>query len=92
MLLIMATLVVAIIFGFANSDYVLLKYFIGETELRLSILLISAFLCGLLLGVLLDAWILIRQRSRIRTLEKSVEATRTELSNLRNLPLKDLEQ
>ncbi len=91
-ILIVATLVVAIIFASINYTHVSLDYFIGEKELPLSILLIFAFLAGLLFGVLLDAWILYRQRSRIRSLERVAEARKKELANLRNLPLKDLEK
>ncbi len=91
-LLIMATLVVAIIFASINYTHVPLDYFLGEGEWPLSILLISAFLAGLLFGVLMDAWVLFRQRNRVKSLEKTVDANQTELDNLRNLPLRDLEK
>jgi uncharacterized membrane protein YciS (DUF1049 family) len=89
--LIMATLVVAIIFATVNYNRITLNYFIGKTDIPLSMLIFSIFLFGLLFGLLLDAWIMYRQRSRIRSLEKSVEAYKLELSNLRNMPLRDLE-
>jgi putative membrane protein len=91
-LLIMATLVVAIVFAAANYDLVTLDYLFGETELPLSILIIVSFLSGLVIGVLMDAWILYRQRARIHGLQKLVEANQKELDNLRSLPLRDLEQ
>jgi uncharacterized integral membrane protein len=89
--LIMATLVVAIIFTAANYDPVSLNYFTGKISLPLSILVLAVFLCGLLFGLLLDAWVMYRQRARIRSLEKLLDANKQELSNLRNLPLRDLE-
>ncbi|MBN1378399.1 MAG: DUF1049 domain-containing protein [Gammaproteobacteria bacterium] len=90
-LLIMATLVVAIIFATANYNHVTLYYFVGQTKLPLSILIFSVFLFGLLFGLMLDAWIMYRQRARIRSLEQLAAANQKELSNLRNLPLRDLE-
>ena len=91
-ILIMATLVVAIIFAWMNRSTVALNYLFGETEVGLYIVIYAMFLFGLLSGVLLDAWIMYRQRARIRKLEKAAEANQKELSNLRKLPLRDLKQ
>ena len=89
---IMATLVVAIIFAWMNRDVIALNYLLGKTEVGLYIVIYAMFLLGLFLGVLFDAWVLYRQRARIRKLEKTVDAYQKELSNLRKLPLQDLKQ
>lgn len=89
-ILIMATLVVAIIFAVINYGKVPVRYFFGETHAPLAILLFGAFLFGLLFGLALDSWLRLRQRARIRMLEKEKAATEAELNNLRKMPIKDL--
>jgi uncharacterized membrane protein YciS (DUF1049 family) len=87
----MATLVVAIIFGVVNFNAVTIDYLLGKSEVPLSILLFATFLLGLLFGISLDSWVLYRQRNRIHKLEKRAKMTEEELSNLRKMPLKDFE-
>lgn len=91
LILVVATLVVAIIFAVTNFDSVRVEFFGSETHTPLSVLLFAVFACGLVLGVALDAWILISQRRKIKNLEKTVEATTVELANLRKMPIKDLD-
>jgi uncharacterized membrane protein YciS (DUF1049 family) len=85
----MATLVVAIIFSTLNYSFVPLHYLFGETQLPLSVLLVSAFVGGFLAGLLLDLWIMYRQKARIHKIERQLKAYESEISNLRKLPLKD---
>jgi uncharacterized membrane protein YciS (DUF1049 family) len=88
-IVIMATLVVAIIFSTLNYNSVPIRYLLGETELPLSVLLVIAFIAGFFAGLLLDAWIMYRQKARIRKIERQLLAYESEISNLRKLPLKD---
>ncbi|HEY3488030.1 MAG TPA: LapA family protein [Gammaproteobacteria bacterium] len=85
----MATLVVAIIFSTLNFNSTSFHYLFGQAELPLSVLLVAAFIGGFIAGLLLDAWIMYRQKMRIRKLESQLAAYESELSNLRKLPLKD---
>jgi uncharacterized integral membrane protein len=86
----MATLVVAIIFAVTNYGKVPVKYFFGQSQVPLAVLLFGSFLLGLISGLALDAWLRHRQRMLIRRLEKEKAATEAELSNLRKMPIKDL--
>jgi uncharacterized membrane protein YciS (DUF1049 family) len=88
-ILIMATLVVAIIFSTLNYSAVPFHYLIAETRLPLSVLLVAAFLGGFIAGLLLDAWVVYRQKGRIRKLQHQLAGCESEISNLRKLPLKD---
>lgn len=90
-LLIMATLGVAIVFAVLNFDAVPFHFLLGETRASLSILLFGAFLAGLGFGLILDGWVMLQQRNRIRRLERQVRICQSELSNLRKLPLKDFD-
>jgi len=89
-ILIMATLVVAIIFAVINYGKVPVRFFFGESQVPLAVLLFGSFLFGLLFGLTLDAWLRFRQRTLIKKLEKEKAATEAELSNLRKMPIKDL--
>lgn len=89
LILIMATLVVAIIFSTLNYNFVSLHYLFGETQLPLSVLLVAGFVGGFITGLLLDGWVMYRQKVRIRRIERQLKAYESEISNLRKLPLKD---
>ena len=89
-LLVMATLVVAIIFLALNYAPVSVKYGLGEVKVSLSILLCGVFFVGILFGVGFEAFVIMRQRAHIKRLEKEKQAVETEISNLRNMPMKDL--
>src|SRR5687768_14394567 len=89
LILIMATLVVAIIFSSLNFNPVEIHYLFDRGTVSLSILLAAAFLGGFVLGLVFDAWALYRQRTLIRKLERQLKAYESEVSNLRKLPLKD---
>lgn len=89
-ILVMATLVVAIIFAITNFGKVPVRYFFGQSQVPLAILLFGSFLLGLMSGLAFDAWLRHRQRILIRRLEKEKAATEAELNNLRKMPIKDL--
>jgi uncharacterized membrane protein YciS (DUF1049 family) len=89
LILIMATLVVAIIFSSLNFNPVEIHYLFDRGSLPLAVLLAVAFILGFVLGLLFDAWMLYRQRVLVGKLERQVKAYESEVSNLRKLPLKD---
>ena len=89
-LTLMATLVVAIIFLTLNYTPVTLKYGLGEIKVSLSVLICVVFFLGVICGLGFEMFVIMRQRIYIRHLEKEKKATETEISNLRNLPMKDL--
>ena len=89
-ILVTLVLVVAIVFAVDNYQDVPIHWLMLRAEWPLSIILFGAFLLGLVLGIMLDAYKLWRQRGRIRHLEKTLTAAETELRDLRKSPLQDL--
>jgi uncharacterized integral membrane protein len=89
--IIIATLALAITFAFFNKTVIPFNYLLGEIKLPLYVLIFGSLLGGVLIGLMLDAMLLFRQKLRIRKLEKDKLSTETELSNLRKMPIKDLQ-
>lgn len=88
---IIAMLALAITFAFFNKATVPFNFLLGEIKLPLYVLLFGSLLCGVLIGLGLDAILLFRQKLRIRKLEKDKSSAEKELSNLRKMPIQDLQ-
>jgi len=76
-------------FAGLNAEPVSLNYYVGNTKLPLSLLLILTLICGGLLGLLASCIVYIRLKSSNSKLRQRVKLVEEELANLRALPLKD---
>ena len=76
-------------FAALNDGIILINYFIGESEIRLTYLLLACFTIGGLIGLLLISGSYLRLRLQNRKLRKTVSVNNQEISNLRELPVKD---
>ena len=81
--------VAALAFAILNADSVTFRYYLGEFELPLSLLLALTLLFGTLLGALSMLGVTLRQRHENGRLSKRMVLLETELKNLRELPVKD---
>ena len=81
---------IGVLFSVLNSDTVMLKYYFGSLELPLSLALVSALAAGVLLGVLSALCMVLELRSENTKLKKEIRIVEKEVSNLRRLPLKDM--
>ena len=86
-------LLIVLLFGLSfavlNSDSIIVNYYLGEREIPLSVALIAALILGALLGILASLSVILRQRTRISMLNRTVAMTEKEVMNLRSLPIKD---
>ncbi len=86
-------LLIVLLFGLSfavlNSDSVIVNYYLGELEIPLSVALILALVLGALLGIFASLGVILRQRTRISLLNRTVAMTEKEVMNLRSLPIKD---
>lgn len=76
-------------FAILNPDKVVLNYYFGESEVRISTALVLALVLGALLGLLSGLGVVLKQRARISRLTRAVSVTEKEVKNLRSLPIKD---
>ena len=80
----------SIAFTFSNFTNVSFDYLLGTISVPVALLLYAGFFLGLILGLIINVYIVYRLRRENRHLRKEVEFSRTELSKLRELPYKDL--
>lgn len=82
-------LVTGILFAVLNAEPVMLHYYFGDTEVPLSLTIISSIIVGAILGVFASAGIVFKLKRENSRLRKSSELAEKEITNLRTMPLKD---
>lgn len=77
--------------GFAalNALPVTLDYFLGTLETSLPWVLLGALLTGFLLGLIVTGIALFNSRRNSRRLRRQLRALEAEVTNLRNLPIRN---
>ncbi|WP_440995924.1 LapA family protein [Arhodomonas sp. SL1] len=89
--LVLAIAVIALGLSFAllNGEEVMVNYYFGSAAMPLSLWLAIALLVGAVLGVLSATMVLLRQRRELARLRREARHARTEVDELRKLPLRD---
>lgn len=86
-------LLVIILFGMTfatlNSESVTINYYIGQSTLPLSLLLVLGFALGCLIGMLVGFGLLIRSKLSNYRLRQRLNLAEKEIENLRAIPLQD---
>lgn len=78
-----------ITFATLNSSTVTVNYYLAQKTLPLSLLLVSVFAMGALLGVAVGLWLLIKAKLRYYKLSHALKLAEKEINNLRVIPLQD---
>jgi len=76
-------------FAAVNDDVISINYFVGEGDIRLTYLLLACVIFGSVMSLILMTIHFLKMRLELRRLRKSVTEKSKELSNLRELPVKD---
>ena len=76
-------------FAGLNADPVTLNYYIGSSNISLSLLLVCTLGFGALVGILVALVPLIRARQKNSKLKQKVQSIEQEVANLRSIPIKD---
>ncbi|NVJ51222.1 MAG: LapA family protein [Gammaproteobacteria bacterium] len=79
----------SLLFFAQNNQAVLLSYFIGESEIPLSFIMLASLLLGVLLGLIVMSSSLFKYKFQARQFERKLKQKKQELENLRSLPLRD---
>lgn len=82
-------LIAGVGFTALNAVPVTLDYFLGQTDTTLPWVLLSALMVGFVLGLLVAGFALFGARHQNRRLRKQLRALEVEVTNLRNLPIRD---
>lgn len=76
-------------FAALNDGIINMNYFIGESEIRLTYLLLACIIFGSLMSLIMLSGSYLKMRFELRKLRNSVAVQNEELSNLRALPVKE---
>lgn len=88
-----AIILLLVVFGLSfavlNAEYVTLNYYVGKSQISLSLLLVFTLVLGVVLGMMacFKPWFTLKRQNhslclRIKNVEKEVE-------NLRTMPIRD---
>ncbi|MFN2309109.1 MAG: lipopolysaccharide assembly LapA domain-containing protein [Gammaproteobacteria bacterium] len=77
-------------FAVVNAKPVELNYFLATREVPLAMTLVLTLVFGALIGLLFSLGIVLRLKREALRLRRQVRLAEEEVSNLRNIPLKDL--
>ncbi len=76
-------------FALLNSNVVDVNYFFGHKAVPVSLLIVSVFAVGSVLGMLMMVWLLIKEKMQNHHLQKQLKLAQKEIENLRAIPLQD---
>ncbi len=85
----LAIVVFGVTFATLNSDSVTINYYIDQSTLPLSLLLVAVFAFGCLIGMLASIALLIRSKVYNYRLNQRLHVAEKEVENLRAIPLQD---
>lgn len=88
-ILIILLVLLGVTFAGLNAEPVNVNYYVGINKLPLSLLLVVAFVCGGLLGLLTNIVFCIKLKSANVLLRRRLKLAEEEVANLRTMPLKD---
>ena len=86
-------LLVIVFFGMTfatlNSESVTINYYLGQSTLPLSLLIVSVFAFGCLIGMLVGFWLVIKAKLTNYRMKQRLSLAEKEIQNLRTIPLQD---
>ena len=86
-------LLIIVLFGMTfatlNSESVTINYYLGQSTLPLSLLLVLVFALGCLIGIMVGFWLLIKAKLHNYRLRQRLHLADKEIENLRAIPLQD---
>lgn len=86
-LIILILVIVGVTFAILNADSVTVHYYIGIKQLPLSLLILCSFAVGIIIGLLVMGWLVLRLKIKNRSLRKRLNNVEKEIQNLRTVPL-----
>ncbi len=86
-------LLVIVVFGMTfatlNSESVTINYYLDQSTLPLSLLLVIVFALGCLIGIVVGLWLLMKAKLSNYRLRQRLKMAEKEIENLRAIPLQD---
>lgn len=76
-------------FATLNSESVTINYYLDQSTMPLSLLLVLVFAAGCLVGMVVGFWLLIKAKIVNYRLKQRLQLAEKEVGNLRAIPLQD---
>ncbi|MBN1683899.1 MAG: LapA family protein [Gammaproteobacteria bacterium] len=91
-MIILLLLILGVTFALLNATSVTIHYYLGVSQLPLSLLLLISFAAGVIVALLAMGIILLRLKAQNLGLKRRLRTAEKEIENLRTLPIKEEEQ
>jgi len=88
-LLLLIIMLIGVTFAVLNPTLVTMNYYIGQKTVPLSLLTVTVFAFGCLLGLLVGAWLVLKVKVKNYQLKQRLRIAEKEVQNLRAIPLQD---
>ena len=88
-LMLLAIILFGMTFATLNSQLVTFNYYVGQSTIALSLLIVLGFAAGCLAGMIAGLWLLIKSNLRHRKTKQKLTLAEKEIENLRAIPLRD---
>ena len=76
-------------FATLNSESVTINYYLGQTTLPISLLLVLVFAFGCLTGMIVGFWLVVKAKIQNYRMRQRLSLAEKEIENLRAIPLQD---
>ncbi len=86
---IFAIMLFGVTFATLNSESVTINYYLDQSTLPLSTLLVIVFSLGCLLSFIVGLWFVLKSKITIYRLRNKLSLAEKEIDNLRAIPLQD---
>lgn len=86
---ILAITIFGMAFATLNSESVTVNYYVGQSTLPLSLLLVLIFASGCLVGMIVGLCLFVKTKLRNYRLHQRLTLAEKEIENLRAIPLQD---
>ena len=87
-LIVLLLLILGVTFALLNASPVTIHYYLGVSQLPLSLLLIISFALGIIIALLMVSMVLIRLKAKNLGLKRRLRIAEQEIENLRTMPIK----
>ena len=85
----LAIVIFGVSFATLNSESVTINYYLDQSTLPLSLLLVIVFALGCLLGIIVGLWLVLKAKIKNYRMRHKLALAEKEIENLRSIPLQD---
>ena len=85
---ILSLIFLVFIFTLENLTTISINFLVHNVQIPLGVLILICFILGILVGVVFSLGLVVKNKTRAKTLAKKIAMAEQEVANLRQLPIK----